>query len=148
MKILLHVSTGKNVVLYLLILISFGLLGCAGVGRVVSVENRILLGEKEISQGNFSHGGLTVEYRYRLAGGNMTLDGQVYYLGDVDSLDVRILFLDAAGTVLQQKIVYSAGYRVSRSSRTERTFQETLVVPTGATGISFSHSVQPRRSYR
>lgn len=140
MKKILDVLIGKAVVLFLLIFISFELLGCSVVGRVVPVDNRILFGEKEHSQGSYSYGGLTVDYSYRLAGGNMNLAGQVYYGRAVDSLNVRLLFLDATGTVLQQKLVYASGYRVSSSQTTERTFKETLVVPPGATGISFSYS--------
>jgi hypothetical protein len=148
MKKILHVPVGRNVVLSLLVLIFFSFFGCSGVGRVVPVDHRIPFSQKENSQGNFSHGGLTVEYSYHMSGVNMTINGQVYYRGSVDSLDVRVLFLDASGTVLQQDIVYSSGYRVARSRKTDRTFQETLVVPPGVAGLSFSYSAQPRSSHK
>lgn len=144
MKKILHLSTGRSIVLYIYLLISFGLLGCA---KVVPVDNRILLDQKENSQGNFKYGGLTVEYSYRLAGGNMILDGQVDYFGDGESLDVRILFLDATGNILQQKVVYSSGYGVSWSRMTEHTFHKTLVLPPETTGISFSYSTLSHRPY-
>ncbi len=148
MNNLLHVTIGKNAIWYLLILISFGFLGCAGVGQIVPVDNRISFGEKANDEGSFSRWGLTVDYSYSLSGGNMTMAGQVSYPGGADSLDVRIQFLDAVGTVLKQKIVYSSGYRASRDRMAERTFKETLVVPTAATGISFDYSAQPRSSHR
>ena len=78
----------------------------------------------------------------------MTIDGQVDYRRRVDSLDVRLLFLDASGTVLQQKIVYSSGYRVDSSRKSDRSFHETMVVPPGVDGLSFSYSAQPRSSRR
>ncbi|NOR25419.1 MAG: hypothetical protein GQ542_13735 [Desulforhopalus sp.] len=148
MKKTLHVPVEKNVVLSLPVLMFLCILGCSGVGRVVPVDHRLPFSQTDNSQGNFSHGGLTVEYSYRLAGVNMTLSGQVSYRRSFDSLDVRVLFLDASGTVLQQNIVYSSGYRVARSRKTDRTFQETLAVPPGVTGLSFSYSAQPRSSHK
>ena len=148
MKKIPHVTVGKNVVLSLLVLIFLNLLGCSGVGRVIPVDHRLPFSQEDNSQGSFSHGGLTVEYSYRLAGVNMTINGQVSYRRSFDSLDVRLLFLDASGTVLQQHLVYSSGYRVSDSRKTDRTFKETLAVPPGAAGLSFSYSAQPRRSHK
>jgi hypothetical protein len=135
---------GKRAIWYLLILISLNFLGCAGVGQNVPAQNRILFDEKETSHGRFNKEGLTVDYSYRLAGGNITLDGQVYYTQSLDSLDVRLLFLDEGGNVLRQNIVYFSGYRVFRSWKSERTFHETLVVPQEAVGISFNYYAQPR----
>jgi len=145
---ILHVLLNKNMVLFLLLLITFGLAGCAGVGGFVPADDRILLDEKGAGQGSFRQDSLTVVYSYRLTEDNLTVSGDVDYTWAVDSLDVRLLFLDAAGTVLQKKIVYSSGYRVADSRKTERTFQQTMAVPPGAAGISFDYSAQPRRSYR
>ena len=78
----------------------------------------------------------------------MTIDGRVQYNHSVDSLDVRVLFLDTSGTVLQQNLVYSSGFRVTRSRITDRSFQKTLVVPAGVAGLSFSYVAQPRSSRR
>jgi len=144
----LHVLNGKLAILSLLLLIAFGLVGCAGVGRLVPADDRILFDEKGAGQGSFRQGGLTVAYSYRLTEGNISVGGEVDYTWAVDSLDVRLLFLDAAGTVLQEKMVYSSGYRVADSWKTERTFQKTMAVPPGAAGISFGYSAQPRKSYR
>lgn len=145
---ILHGMFGKTAALYLFFLIAFGLVGCAGVGRPVPVDDRILFDEKSAGQGSFRQGGLTVAYSYRLAEGNITVGGEVDYTWAVDSLDVRLLFLDAAGTVLEKRIVYSSGYRVARAWTAERSFQQTLAVPPGAVGISFDYSAQPRRGYR
>ncbi|MCP4342452.1 MAG: hypothetical protein GY799_27130 [Desulfobulbaceae bacterium] len=148
MKNIIHGTVGGNVILSLLILIFLGAFGCSGVGRVVPHDHRLPFNEQDNSQGNFSHGGLKVVYSYSLAGGSMTMDGQVDYRRSVDSLDVRLLFLDASGVVLQQKIVYSSGYRVGRSKKSDRTFHETMVVPPGVAGLSFSYSAQPRSSHK
>jgi hypothetical protein len=147
MKKILHVSTGKTAFLYLLLLVSLGFLGCA-VGRIVPVDDRILFDDKKTGQGSFSRNSLTVQYSYRLTGGKMTMDGRVDHSFPVDSLEVRLLFLDTAGKVLQQKLVYYSGYRLSWPWMAERTFQETLVVPEGAIGISFDYSAQPRSSQK
>jgi hypothetical protein len=145
---ILHVPLNKNTVLSLFLLIAVGLVGCAGVGRLVSADERILFDAKGSAQGSFSRNALTVVYSYRLAAGTLTVGGDIDYTWPVDSLDVYLLFLDAAGTVLQKKIVYSSGYRVARRWTTERNFQETMAVPPGTAGISFDYSAQPRRSYR
>lgn len=144
MKKYIIISAQQAVTLVLLVLVYLSLFGCAGMGRLVPADNRILFAEKESSQGNYSHGGLTVEYRYRLEGKKLALEGKVNYLGGVDFLNVYLQFIDATGTVLQQEIVYYSGYRISRHWIADRSFQETLVVPPGATGISFDYSAQPR----
>jgi hypothetical protein len=119
------------------------------LGQNVSVEDRILFDEIEKSQGRFTQDGLTVDYSYRLAGRNMTLDGSAYYIRSVDSLNIYLLFLDEGGNVLQRDIVYSSGYRVARSwGMTERTFQDRLVVPQEAVGISFNYYAEPRTSQK
>lgn len=114
------VSFIKAGILYLLVLICLGASGCAGVGTTVPQERKIPLVETENSQGNFSYGSLTLEYSYSLAGNNMMLTGNASYQGGFDSLDIRILFLDAAGTVLQQELIYSSGYRTGRGRVSDR----------------------------
>lgn len=146
---LIHGTVGKTVVLYVLIFIFLGAFGCSGVGRVVPLDHRLPFDEQQDnSSGNFSHGGLTVVYSYSLAGGSMTMDGQINYRRSVDSLDVRLLLLDATGTVLQQKLVYSSGYREGKSRQSDRTFHKTMVVPPGVAGLSFSYSDRPRSGHR
>jgi len=146
----LHKGLPDNKTIFcLLILFLSGLLACAGVGSVVPEDRRVLFNEMDKGEGSFDQGGLTVTYSYHITGRRMSLNGQVDYPKSFDSLNVRLQFLDAAGRILQQKIVYFSGYRVSRSwTKEERTFQQILEVPSGARGISFSYFLQPRRNYR
>jgi len=138
------VSFFKAGILYLLVLIYFGASGCAGVGSTVPQERRIPLIETENSQGNFSYGSLTLKYSYSLADGNMIFTGKASYQGGFDSLDIRILFLDAAGTVLQQEFIYSSGYRTDRERVSDRELQKTFAVPPGSTAITFTYFTQKR----
>ena len=137
----------KTAILYLLVLFCFGASGCAGVGSTVPLERRLPLIEAENSQGDFSYGGLKVKYSYSLAGSNMILDGVASYDRGYDSLDIRILFLDATGTVLQQEFVYSSGFRTS-GKRRSGDFQKTFAVPAGSVAITFSSYAQDRSSQR
>jgi len=145
----------RNCWSYLLILVFLGITGCAGVGSVIPLERQIPLVEAEKNHGSFKYGQLTLKYSYKLAGGskilagsNMILAGQASYNESVDSLDIRILFLDAAGTVLQQKVVFSSGYRTGDSRISDRVFQKTLVVPPESAAISFTSYAQTRNSHR
>ena len=138
MKNSLDVSTGKAFILFLLIFISFELLACSMVGKVIPSQNRILFSGKGVSQGTYNDGELTLDYNYHLVGRKMTLDGQVTSTWATDSIDVSMLFFDATGTVLQKTIVYYSGYRETSSSTTDSTFKTMLVVPRGAVGMSFS----------
>jgi hypothetical protein len=148
MEKLFDAAAARAAHVFLFLLILFGLSGCAGVESVVPPDHRILFGERETGQGSFLQGQLTVEYNYRLTGSNIMVDGQVSYLGGVDLLDVRLLFIDAGGKVIKRQIVYFSGFRTNRAWMTERSFQETLVVPPGSAGISFSYTAEPRRNYR
>lgn len=148
MKINVRMFVERTAVLGLLLLISPGFFGCSNMGHVASVDNRELVSEKKSNPGIFKDGGLTLHYNYSLNGDKMSLTGDVSYRGSVDSLDVRILFLDPAGTVLQRRIIYSSGYRVYPPRRAERKIKTNLILPHGATGISFSYIARPRRSYK
>jgi hypothetical protein len=144
MKRYVSVSTEKAVILLLLFLVQLSLFGCANLGRPISADKRILITEKETSQGIFNDGEITVEYNVSLHGKNVTLAGKVNHRSSLDYLNVFILFLDATGNVLQQKDIYYSGYRVYNEWDADRSFRETLVVPPGTAGISFFHSSQPR----
>lgn len=148
MEKIVHVSGRKTAVFYLVILMAFGFLGCTMEGRVVQIDNQILFGKEEKRQGIFTQRGLTVDYSYQLSGGNINLAGEVSFSDRVDSLNVHLLFLNDAGTVLVQKIIYSSGYRDSSSWKLDRSFQHTFIVPTGTKGISFSYSSSPYRGRR
>jgi hypothetical protein len=139
MKNTLDVSTGKVAVLFLLIFISFELLGCTMVGKVIPMQNQILFSEKGLNQGTYNDGELTLNYNYTLDGRKMTLDGEITSVWTFDSIDVSLLFFDTSGTVLQETIVYYSGYREENPlSSTDKTFKTMLVVPRGAVGMSFS----------
>lgn len=145
----------KTSLLYMLVLTFLGALGCVGVGSNIPPERREPLVEGGNNQGNFSYGPLTVDYSYTVTGSNMvvggsnmTLAGKAYYQASAGSLDVRILFLDATGIVLEQKIVYSSGYRTGTAKRSDRVFQKTLSVPPGSAGITFTYSATERSGRR
>lgn len=126
----------KNTFYCALILVSLGLLGCATVGSVVPVENREKLSETGTGEDIFKSNGLIVEYHYTLANGSMLLSCSAALDFRVESFTVRLLFLDAQGTVLQQKVVCS--------SRTQ-SIEKSLDVPPGTASISFTYSSQPFR---
>lgn len=141
-------STKRLVLLPLLILATFSLFGCTQVGQLVPADDRILFSEKETGQGTFNTDGLTVDYTYKLQGRDLNLAGNAWYRGGVDSLNVYVLFIDPAGTVLQQRIAYYSGYRSWRYWHADNSFQESLAVPPGAAGFTFSYSAQPSHSKR
>lgn len=143
MKKFIKISNGKKSVLSLLIVVSLGFLGCATVGQVVPADQQIAFSETGKSGGSYKSGGCTVEYSYDLAGEKMNLRGSASYRTGVDSLDVRVLFLDGTGSVMEQKIVFSTGYRTGKGRGGG--FQEALVMPPGAAGIAFTCSAKERR---
>jgi len=141
------VSFIRSGLLYMLIMVSFGVLGCAGVVSNIPPERRISLVEAENNQGSFSYGSLTLQYNYALTGGSlvmgvskMMLAGKVTYRDRFDSLDIYVVFLDAAGTVLQKKFIYSSGYRTDEARVSDLAFQKTLEVPAGSEAITFTYS--------
>lgn len=141
------VSFIRSGLLFMLVLTSFGILGCAGIVSSIPPERRISLVEAENNQGNFSNGSLTIQYNYSLTGGNlvvggsnMMLAGKATYRDRFDSLDIYVAFLDTAGTVLQKKSIYSSGYRLGEGRVSNRPFQETLEVPAGSEAITFTYS--------
>lgn len=135
----IDILTGKAAILFLLVFISFQLLGCSMVGKVIPVQNRILFSENKENKGTYKDSELTLDYSYHQDGRKMTLDGEVTSVWEFDSIDVSLQFFDASGTVLQETIVYNSGYREEApSSSTDSTFKTMLVVPPGAVGMSFS----------
>ncbi len=138
----------KTTLSYLLILACFAISGCLGVGSTIPLEKRINLVEAKNNDGNFKYGPLTLEYNYGLAGSNMILAGKVSFSGGFDSLNVSILFLDAAGTVLQQTPLYSSGYRTGSRKGSDRIFQKTFTVPAGSAAITFNYSAQDRSGHQ
>ncbi len=131
----------------MLVLTSVSVLGCAGVVSNIPPERRISLVEAGNNQGSFSHGQLRLQYTYALTGGNMViggsnmmLAGNLSYHESFDSLDVSVVFLDAAGTALQKKNIYSSGYRSGTERVSDHAFEKTLEVPAGSEAITFTYS--------
>ena len=146
------VDTGM---LCLLLLVFIGVSGCAGVDSTIPSERWVPLTEAGNNQGDFSYDSLTVNYSYSLTGNslisggsNMILAGKVSYRGGFDSLDISILFLDAAGTVLQQKFIYSSGFRNRSEKVSNLDVQKTFAVPAGSAAITFTYSVMERSGGR
>lgn len=142
-------------ILCLLLLVYLGVSGCAGVGSTIPQERWISLKEGENNQGDFKYGSLALKYSYSLTGSslisggsNMILAGKASYQGGYDSLDILILFLDADGTVLQQKFIYSSGYRDRSEKVSNLDIQKTFAVPAGSAAITFSYSAMERTGGR
>ncbi len=151
----LTVSSIRSTILFLFILLCFGFSGCAGVGSTVPQERRIPLNKAENYQGNFNYGPLTLDFSYSLTGGslisggsNMILAGKASYKGAFDSLDIRLSFLDATGAILQNKFIYSSGFRTGTSKVSGQPFQKTFVVPANSDAITFNYSVEERTGNR
>ncbi len=122
--------------------------GCSVVGKTVSVDKRIMLSETQDGKGEFKSGQLTVNYNYRLQGNILDLQGEIYFNWGADSLDVRVLMLDSSGTVLDQKIAYSSGFRTMERSHKAKKFDAKVSAPSGTSGISFDYSSKDRSSRR
>lgn len=129
-------------------LVFFVLSGCAVMTSTVSPENRLPFDQDNTSQGVFSHGDLTVDYNAAFDGPQMTINGRIAYRRSFDSLDVSLLVIDAAGTVMQRKLIYASGFRSSTDQVHSFSFQFGQVLPPGAAGISFSYAAQERRSHQ
>ena len=120
-------------------LICIGFLGCSAVGKVVPVEKRVELLETTATQDTFKADGLTVIYSYIVKDDIMTFTCRAALRFKMESYDVRLLFLDAQGAVLLQKLVYSSG---------DGSTEKTLDVPPGTVGFSFNYSGQPFRGHQ
>ena len=122
--------------------------GCSMINAPIAVEKRIsLLSQTEMSE-VYKSGPLTVTYEYQKNGDKLTISGSVEFRQSVDSLDVRIVFLDATGLVLGKKIVYSSGFRSFASTDSTRTFRTNIEMPAGVVGFSFTESSVARTSHR
>jgi hypothetical protein len=122
--------------------------GCSMVNAPIAAEKRVaLLSKTEMSE-VYKSGPLTVTYEYQKTGDKLIISGSVEFRQSVDSLDVRIVFLDAAGLVLGKKIVYSSGFRSLASTDSTRTFRTKFEMPAGVVGFSFTESSVARHSRR
>lgn len=122
--------------------------GCSMKNATVAEEKRIALSNKTDVSEVYKSGPLIVIYDYQRAGNKLTISGSVEFLQSIDSLDVRIVFLDATGLVLGKKIVYSSGFRSLASKNSTRTFRTNVEMPDGVAGFSFTESSKARASHR
>lgn len=129
-----------------LLVASLSLIGCAA--SIIPLDRQIQLSEGANTQGSYKTGQLTVVYTYKRTGDSMVLSGTVSNSAGVDFLNVRVLFTDAGGQVLQKNLVYSTGYRTGHAYKGGSHFEENLKVPPGAVAFAFSYSSQPRGSSR
>ena len=133
-------------VLLFLVLLTFS--ACTIIGSSIPPERQIALQPGNSIQGFFKSASLDVQYTYSVNDTKLTLSGKIYFKGmDVGSLDVRLLLLDSQGTVIQQKLVYSSGYRTTNGRR-NRSFNTSLLLPEEVTAVSFAYSSQPRNGRR
>ncbi|MEE4134628.1 MAG: hypothetical protein V2I32_01005 [Desulforhopalus sp.] len=142
-----HISPQRAAALLFSLMI-FSLSGCTALLRTVPIEKQISLNQSDTGPGEFRHGDLTVDYTLTLDGRQMAINGRIAYQKSFDSLDVSLLVIDAAGTVMQQKLIYSSGFRTSTDRIHNISFSSSLVLPPGSQGISFRYTAQDRRSYR
>ncbi len=119
--------------------------GCAGSDMLIPKAHRAPLPEPGNSSMSFQSNLLTVSYTYSRTGNQMTISGNTRISGGADSLDVRLLFLDQTGKVIEKNMVYSSGYRTGKAGGS---FHKTLTIPPAATGISFNYSSHPRSGRR
>lgn len=116
------------------------LAGCAIVGRVVPEDRLILFSENKALEGTFGYGSLRVDYRYTTEGEILNVSGAIDFRQRLDSLDVRLLLVDGVGTVLQQKIVYSSGYRSRRMRGEAKNFNADFNLSPEVKGFTFVYS--------
>lgn len=130
----------------LLLVVLLSLIGCAATK--VPIDRQIQLAEGTDIQGRYKTGEVSVVYTFNQTGDTMLLNGKISFQGRGDSLNVRVLFTDAAGLVLDRKLVYLTGYRSGGGLPNDGNFKQKLEVPPGAVGFSFSYSSQPKSGRR
>lgn len=142
----------KSVSCVCLVLVVFSSLlfisGCALKNVTVAEEKRVLLSKKTEAPEVYKSGFLSVAYEYQRTDDKLTISGRIEYRLSVDSLDVRLVFLDGTGFVLAKKVVYSSGFRSFATTDSTRTFLTNLEIPTGAVSFSFLDSSMARAGHR
>ena len=121
------------------------LTGCAGRYRFVPENKRIHLTEGEVVRGTFEEGRQVVEYDYILRGKSLQLRGFAYAGGNVNTLEVRLLFVGKDGHKIDEKRLYYSGYRIY-STYAIPAFQKTFNVPAGTDSITYDFYVEYRTS--
>ncbi len=120
-----------------LILVSFGLLGCAMVGSVVPVEKRVKLLQTGTIEDTFKSDGLIVKYRYTLTDGSMLLSCSAALNFRVESFDCTSFV-----SLMHKELCYSKRQYIRQSNGV---IEKSLDIPPGTASISFMYSSQPFR---
>jgi len=142
-------EVGRNSVLAIGIVVLFLLVsGCAMKNKIIAQEKRVTLAEKTTVVETYKNGPLTVNYEYQRSGEKLTISGSVGFPRSVDSLDVRIFFLNGEGLVIGRSLVYSSGYRSLATRGSARTFRTNVDIPDGAVSFTFDETSRARTSMR
>jgi len=123
-----------------MMMIFFLVLGCSMVGSIVPTAQRLNLVETGANEMVFKNGNLNVIYSYDIQGTLFNITGRTNKPQGLDSFNLRLLFLDADGKVLQQSIIATVGFREDRRAASELNFIKTLQLPTNTSAVSFSYS--------
>lgn len=119
----------------------FLLVSC--IGGMTPPEARVALDPAGRATDTYKRGPLTVAYSYKSQNDILQISGDIQFNLGVDSLNVRLDFLDQEGKVVKQHLVYSSGYRI-RGMEGARRFDTTLKIPDGVTGFAFSSTEKQR----
>ncbi|BHH86236.1 hypothetical protein LA52FAK_45250 [Desulforhopalus sp. 52FAK] len=142
-------GAGRNCLLTVGIVVLLLLMsGCAMKNQRVGQDKRVTLAGKTTAAETYKNGPLTVNYEYKRVGDTLTISGSVGFPRSVDSLDVRIFFLDAEGLVIGKSLVYSSGYRSLAGRGSARTFRRNVDIPDGTVSFSFDETSRDRTSRR
>lgn len=138
----------KPISVLVMVIILLFVAGCALKNKTVAEDKRVAFVEKTTTPETYVSGPLTVNYEYQRSGDTLTISGSVKFRQSVDSLDVRLFFLDADGLVVGRTLVYSSGYRSLAARDSTRTFRTQIDVPAEAVGFSFEETSKQRTSMR
>ena len=120
--------------------------GCAGLS-VVPEPQRIPL-DAATAKDTYQMGQLQVNYDYQLSGAYLDIRGTVRYSFGYGSLSVWLRFLDGEGKILDQKIVYSSGYRTERYKKSDMSFGDRYTLPAGTTSFTFFSKTRRASGHR
>lgn len=119
--------------------------GCAtsNVGKSVSADEQIPLKKGGPHSGVSKAFDYTMSYKYTFIqeSGRIEMSGKIQSGPDgLSSLDIWINFIDGQGKILDEKSLYSVGFRESGNRyRAIFQFSKKLETPQGAEAISFRH---------
>lgn len=131
-----------------LVLIMSMLLLTACFSGIIPPEARVALDPAGTATGIYKRGPLSVGYSYKNRQETLQISGDIDFQYSVDSLNVRLEFLDQEGKVIGRHLVYSSGYRTSGMGTTGRSFNTVVKIPDGTTAFTFSSSEKQRTGRR